>query len=250
MSFEFNRELHINGEYSYSAVDMNNVIGIVEGSDLKDEYVVISAHYDHMGKTTSNGKFYPGADDNASGVSTVLEIARILQQAKNEGNGPRRSVIFLFCSAEEEGLVGSNYYANHPTVELGKIKANINIDMIGRIDSKLDTTNIRQNYVYALTGYQNKNAQFTSIIDSINNEHTKLAIPEASSNFFMRSDQFSFYAMAIPSVFFFGGEHPDYHRYSDTPDKIQYALLAKRVELIFLLTWNLANNKTPVFSEN
>ena len=124
-----------------------NVIALIEGNSKKDEYIVVSSHYDHLGIRDSS--IYFGADDNGSGTSAVLEMARIFQKAKNEGNGPKRSMIFLNVSGEEKGLLGSAFYVKHPFVPLKNTVANLNIDMIGRTDNKHDSLKIKD-YIYVI----------------------------------------------------------------------------------------------------
>ena len=127
-------------------LESSNIIGVLEGTDLKDEFLVITAHYDHLGKRENNTIYY-GADDDGSGTVSVLELAEAFVKAKAAGKGPRRSVVFMTVSGEEKGLWGSAFYSDHPVFPLEKTTANLNIDMVGRIDPKRkqgDSTN----YVY------------------------------------------------------------------------------------------------------
>ena len=249
ISFEFKNELTFNGDNSYKLADANNIVAIIEGSDMKDEYIILSAHYDHIG-TNYKGEIFYGADDNASGVSAVLEIARVLNEAKKAGKGPRRSVIILFPTAEEDGLYGSKYYVQKPIYPLEKTICCINIDMLGRKSPKVEDKHFENGYVYALTGRNKVNDSIFSIPDSINAISTKLSILSKDgksyySSFFRRSDHYSFYQKDIPSIFFTNGTHEDLHKTTDTVEKIDYDAMLKRSKLIFLTLWELANNTKP-----
>jgi hypothetical protein len=221
----------------------SNVVGILPGTDKKDEYLIITAHYDHEGKRGDSVIYY-GADDDGSGTVGVLEIAEAFAQAKKAGNGPRRTVVFMPVSGEEKGLLGSAYYAANPIFPLEKTTANINIDMIGRIDpTRKEGDSL--NYVYIIG-----DNQISSDLRTINetaNKRTKLELdykfndPNDPNRFYFRSDHYNFAKMGVPIIFFFNGTHPDYHRPTDTPDKINYTLLAKRAQLIFYTAWEMAN---------
>jgi len=225
-----------------------NVIALIEGDSKKDEYVVVSSHYDHLGIRDS--AIYYGADDNGSGTSAVLEMARVFQKAKNEGNGPERSVIFLNVSGEEKGLLGSAYYVNHPFVPLKNTVANLNIDMIGRIDEKHDSLKIRD-YIYII-GANRLSNELSEINKKANSDFTKLELDftyDSSSDpnkFYQRSDHYNFAKNNIPIVFYFNGNHPDYHKPTDTPDKIDFPLIKKRAQLVFLTAWELVNRSERI----
>ncbi len=221
----------------------SNVIGFLEGTDLKDEYLVISAHYDHLGKRDS--VIYYGADDDGSGTTGVLDIAEAFVKAKAAGKGPRRSIIFITVSGEEKGLWGSAYYGDHPTFPLDKTTADLNIDMIGRIDPKRkngDSTN----YVYVV-GDDKLSSDLKPISESINKKYTKLELdykyndPKDTERIYYRSDHFNFARKGVPIIFYFNGTHNDYHRPTDTPDKIDYVQMAKRAQLVFYTAWEMAN---------
>ncbi|SDB90482.1 M28 family peptidase [Williamwhitmania taraxaci] len=247
-SFEFSNTLSFKGNNSYKLADANNIVAIIEGSDLKNEYVVLSAHYDHLGMNY-RGEIYPGADDNASGVAAVMEIARILNEAKKAGKGPRRSVVILFPTAEEDGLYGSKYYVEKPAYPLEKTIACVNIDMIGRIGSKFDTEEFAKGYVIALTGNSKVNEPLFGIPDSINAISTKLSLISTDgssySDFFSRSDHFNFHKKNIPSILFTNGTHDDLHKSTDMVDKINVGAMLQRSKLVFLTLWELANNQNP-----
>ena len=225
-----------------------NVLAILEGKSKKDEYIVISSHYDHLGIKDSLINY--GADDNASGTSAVLEMARIFQDAKSKGNGPERSILFLNVSGEEKGLLGSSFYVKHPIVPLSKIVANLNIDMIGRTDEKHDSMNVKD-YIY-LIGADRLSKELAHINFNANSEFTKLELDSAFDNdsdpnkYYQRSDHYNFAKNNIPVIFYFNGTHTDYHKPSDTPDKIDFTLLRKRAQLVFLTAWELLNRRDRI----
>lgn len=247
-NFSLRNEIQLNGNYSYDlADDVNNMVCTIEGSDLKDEYIVLSAHYDHIG-TNYSGKVYPGADDNATGVSAVLEIARLLNKAKKEGHGPLRTVVILLTAAEENGLYGSKHYVQHPLFPLNNTLACLNIDMLGRSDANVDEELKEKGYLYALTGTREINDSLFHIPDTLNKLNTNLSLLSSQgsySSFYSRSDHYNFFNEGIPSVFFTSGSHKDLHRTTDTADKIELNALVKRTQLIFLTLWELANNPEP-----
>ncbi len=224
----------------------SNIIGIVEGSDKKDEYLVISAHYDHVGKD-ANGNIFYGADDDGSGTVAVIEMAEAFALAKKAGKGPRRTVIFLAVSGEEKGLWGSEYYALNPIYPLNKTTANLNIDMIGRIGTDYLNQKDAENYVYVI-GDDKLSTDLTPITDMVNNKYTKLKLDrryngDDPERFYYRSDHYNFARNGVPAIFYFNGVHADYHKITDTVDKINFELMAKRTRLIFHTAWEMANRE-------
>ena len=219
----------------------SNVLGYVEGTDLKDELVVITAHYDHIGKEDS--LIFNGADDDASGTVTVLEIAEAFAKAKREGNGPRRSILCMPVSGEEKGLLGSSYYSDNPVFPIDKTVANLNIDMIGRIDEKHKD---KPNYVYII-GSNMLSTELHKINEEANETYTNIYLDYAynkkddPNRFYYRSDHYNFAKHNIPVIFYFNGTHEDYHQHTDTVEKINYNILEKRGKLIFHTAWKLAN---------
>lgn len=221
-----------------------NVIGFIEGSDpvLKNEYVMITAHYDHLGSPDSTVIYY-GADDNASGTSGVIEIARAFAEAKAKGVGPKRSVVCMLVSGEEKGLLGSKFYVDFPLFPLKQTVADINIDMIGRIDERHPGNG---NYIYVI-GSDRLSTELHSINEYANKTYTKLELDykynakDDPNHYYERSDHYNFAERNIPSIFYFNGSHPDYHRPTDTADKIDYNALAKRAQLAFYTAWDIAN---------
>jgi hypothetical protein len=220
-----------------------DVLGYLEGSDLKDQLLVISAHYDHLGKKDS--VIYFGADDDGSGTVSLLELASAFSKAKASGKGPRRSILFLANSGEEKGLWGSEYYTDNPVYSLDKTTADLNIDMIGRKDpgKKQGDSN---NYVYVV-GDKKLSSDLHKISVDMNRKYTGLELdykfndPQDPLRIYYRSDHYNFARKGVPVIFYFDGIHGDYHKPSDTPDKINYDLMAKRAKLVFYTAWEMAN---------
>lgn len=221
-----------------------NVIGFLEGTDKKDEYIFLTAHYDHIGKTAA-GVINYGADDDGSGTVSILELAEAFVKAKAAGKGPRRSIVFMTVSGEEKGLWGSAYYGDHPIYPLEKTTVDLNIDMIGRIDPKR-TIGDSTNYVYVV-GDDKLSSDLRPISESMNKKYTKLELdykyndPKDTERIYYRSDHYNFARKGVPIIFYFNGTHADYHRPGDTPDKIGYELMAKRAKLVFYTAWEMAN---------
>ncbi|WP_396138409.1 M28 family metallopeptidase [Flavobacterium sp.] len=221
--------------------DSENIWAFIEGTEKPNEVLVISAHYDHVGM--KNGEVFNGADDDGSGTVALLEIAQAFQKAKNDGFGPKRSILFLHVTGEEHGLHGSRFYSENPLFPLENTIADINIDMIGRRDTLHPKTN---NYVYVI-GSDRLSSELHSINEEVNAKYTQLELDykyndrKDPERIYFRSDHYNFAKKGIPAIFFFNGIHADYHQSSDTPDKIEYDALAKRAQLAFVLAWELAN---------
>ncbi len=221
--------------------DSENVMAFIKGSEKPEEIIVISAHYDHVG--TKGEEIYFGADDDGSGTVAVLEIAEAFKNAADMGFTPKRSLLFLNLTGEEIGLMGAKYYTENPVFELKNTVANLNIDMIGRVDKKY-TNN--PNYVY-LIGADKLSTELHNISENANKTYTNLILDytyndESDPNrFYYRSDHYHFAKNNIPIIFYFNGVHEDYHKPTDTPDKINYKLLEKRTQLVFYTAWELAN---------
>lgn len=239
-------EMVINFKKNIDLIQGNNVLGYIEGSDKKDELVVVSAHYDHLGKRGQD--IYNGADDNGSGTSTVLDIAEAFQIAKNEGNGPRRSVLCLLVTGEEKGLLGSQYYAENPIFPIENTVANVNVDMIGRVDK---TYANNPEYIYVI-GSDRLSTDLHKINETANQKYTQITMDykynsESDPNrYYFRSDHYNFAKKGIPAIFFFSGTHEDYHRTSDTVDKILFDKMEKVGRHIFHVTWELANREDRI----
>jgi len=221
----------------------NNVIGYIKGSEKPDEYVFLTAHMDHLGADGKN--IYHGADDDGSGTSSVIAAANAFSAAYKEGNGPKRSIIFMTVSGEEKGLWGSEYATSHPVVDLDNVSADINIDMVGRIDPKRKNGD-SLNYVYAV-GSDKISTEMKPLMEKINKATGNLELdykfddPRDRERIYFRSDHYNFAKNGVPIVFLYNGSHPDYHRITDTIDKINFELMAKRAKLAFNLAWELAN---------
>ena len=225
-------------------IESSNVIGVVPGTDLKDQYLFITAHYDHLGKRGDSVIYY-GADDDGSGTAGVIEIADAFMKAKASGKGPRRTVVFMTVSGEEKGLWGSAYYSSYPVFPLENTTADLNIDMIGRSDTarRGDTTN----YIY-IVGDDKLSSDLRTISEAVNKKHTKLELdykfndPKDPNRIYFRSDHYNFAKKGVPIIFYYDGMlKGDYHKPTDTPDKINYPLLAKRAQLVFYTAWEMAN---------
>ncbi|NRA94417.1 MAG: M28 family peptidase [Psychroserpens sp.] len=226
--------------------DSQNVMAFIEGQTYPHEIVIISGHSDHEG-VKDDAVFY-GADDNGSGTAALLEIAEAFNQARAEGNGPKRSLLFLHTTGEEIGLIGSKYYAEHPIFPLENTVVNLNVDMIGRVDEDhLENPN----YFY-LIGSDRVSTELHYISEIANNEITQLNLDyryngdNDPNQFFSRSDHYSFAQKGIPVIFYFGGIHEDYSKPTDTADKINYPLLCRRTRLVFATAWYLANDENRV----
>jgi Zn-dependent M28 family amino/carboxypeptidase len=229
-------------------VKTENVVAIIPGNEKPEEYIIISAHLDHVGKN-DDGEIYNGADDDGSGTVALLEIAEAFQKSVEEGNGPKRSIVFLHVTGEEKGLLGSKYYTENPLYPLQNTVANLNVDMIGRLDPKREDKD--PNYIY-LIGSDKLSQELHDISEKINSKYTNLKIDytfndeQDPNRFYYRSDHYNFAKKNIPIIFYFNGTHDDYHKVTDTPDKINYPLLKKRTELIFYTAWKLANQENRI----
>ena len=225
-----------------------NIIGVLHGRNLKETHLVITAHHDHMGRC-EDGIFY-GADDNGSGISALIEVSRILSQAAKKGIRPKRTIIFVSTDAEEKKLIGSDYYVNNPVLPISKTYCNVNFDMIGRIDSTHLVSKNLNNYIYCIYKDTINQVLNDSYLNNLNEKYTQLILDEryekeAESkvpySLITRSDHYPFMKKGIPSIWLFSGFHNDYHQTTDTPDKICYPELKKRVQFVLALVWDLAN---------
>jgi hypothetical protein len=224
-----------------------NVVGILDGTDpkLKEEYVVLSAHYDHL--MTRNGQIYRGADDDGSGVVSVLEIAQALSKEK-----PKRSILVIFHTGEELGLFGSEYNTDYsPVVPLSKLVCDLNIDMVGRSRPPGDTDPQDANLTDKNSIYIIGADKLSSELNEINQqtdadtEHFRFdyayndeANPE---RFYYRSDHYNYAKHGIPIIFYFTGVHRDYHQPTDTVDKIDFEKMERIDRMIFATAWRIAN---------
>jgi hypothetical protein len=211
-----------------------NIVAVLRGSDpqLRDEYVLLSAHLDHLGVGTpvAGDSIYNGADDNASGTAALVEIAEALATLPVR---PRRSILFLHVSGEERHILGSEWFSTHPTVPAERIVADLNVDMIGR--------NNPDSVVVVGKAYSSLGAD----ADAVQARHPELHLTLAEDiwpekRLFFRSDHFNFARRGIPSLFFFAGEHEDYHRPSDTVDRLDVDKVARIARMIFYLAYDIA----------
>ncbi|WP_417887256.1 M28 family metallopeptidase [Zunongwangia sp.] len=234
-----------------SSKKSENVVAFIQGSENPEEVVVISSHYDHLG-VDEKGNIFNGADDDASGTMAVIEIAEAFAEAVKDGNTPKRSILFLNNTGEEKGLVGSRYYTDNPIFPLENTVANLNIDMIGRIDKQHQNN---QNYLY-LIGSDKLSTELHELSEKINTKYVQLELDYTYNDendpnrFYYRSDHYNFAKNDIPIIFYFNGTHPDYHKTTDTAEKLDYQLLAKRTKLIFLTAWEIANRENRLKVNN
>ncbi|MEP7344472.1 MAG: M28 family peptidase, partial [Gemmatimonadaceae bacterium] len=216
------------------ATSAPNVVGILEGTDpeLRNEYVVFSAHMDHVGIRVGEGpdSIYNGADDDGSGTVGVIELAEAFAAAR-----PRRSIILLTVSGEEKGLWGSDFFAGHPPVPIDRIVADLNMDMIGR------------NWKDTIVVIGKEHSDLGATLNRVNAEHPELnmhAIDDLwpQENFYFRSDHFNFARRGVPALFFFNGTHADYHEVSDSPDRIDVEKEARIIQLVYYIGLEVANS--------
>ncbi len=224
-----------------------NLVGIVEGEKYPDEVVILSAHYDHLG--IRNGEIYNGADDNGSGTSTLLELARIFAKAKADGNGTDRSMGFLLFSGEEKGLLGSEYYVENPLIPLKNTVVDLNVDMIGRTDYAYQDSAV--DYIYVI-GSDKLSSELHTLSEKVNERYTKLRFdykfndPDDPQRLYYRSDHYNFAKHKIPVIFYFRGLHDDYHKPTDTVEKIEFDTIDKVSRLIFHTAWEIANREERI----
>ena len=230
--------------------DSENVVAFIQGSEFPEEIIVLSAHLDHVG-VDEKGNVFNGADDDGSGTIAMLEMAEAFQRAVKDGNGPKRSILFLHVTGEEIGLFGSRYYTENPIFPLTNTVCNLNTDMIGRIaPDKVDTPN----YIY-LIGSDRLSQELHDVSAQIAKKYSDLEIDytyndlDDPNRFYYRSDHYNFAKNNIPVIFYFNGVHEDYHKISDTPDKIAYELMEKRTKLIFHTAWEIANRKQRITAD-
>lgn len=233
----------LNAKRNENLPDSENIWAFIEGSEKPDEIVVLSAHYDHVG--IKDGEVYNGADDDGSGTVALMEMAAAFQKAKNEGNGPKRSILILHVTGEEHGLYGSRYYSENPLFPLKNTVADVNIDMIGRRDDFHKDSN---NYVYVI-GSDYLSTDLYNICESVNEQYIQLTIDykyndkKDPNRFYYRSDHYNFAKHNIPSVFLFNGTHADYHKPGDEVSKIEFDALTKRTQYAFAIAWEIANRE-------
>lgn len=243
--FKPSKDVELKAEKTRKPLSTENVLGFIEGTDKKDEVLVITAHYDHIGmdpKKTGD-QIFNGADDDGSGTSAVLELAQAFSEARKAGMGPRRSILFMTVTGEEKGLLGSEYYTQNPVFPLANTIADLNIDMIGRLDEKHAGD---KNYVYVI-GSDKLSSDLHYISEDMNRKHTNLQLDYTFNDendpnkFYYRSDHYNFAKNNIPVAFYFNGVHEDYHKETDEVDKILFDKMEKITRLVFYTAWELAN---------
>jgi hypothetical protein len=247
------------GKVSYkTSVEMKtvmteNVLGFLEGTDKKDEVIVITSHYDHIGKKDSGegDLINNGADDDGSGTVAVLQLAKAFAQAKKDGKGPRRSILFMTVTGEENGLLGSEYYTQYPVFALDKTVVNLNIDMVGRRDEQHKES---APYVYVI-GADKLSSDLHDLSESMNKKYTNLLFDYTYNDenhparLYYRSDHWNFAQKNIPIIFYFDGIHEDYHLPSDEVDKIEFDLLTARAKCVFFTAWEIANREQRIMPD-
>lgn len=241
--FTFSCDITMEQEKKQEAESSTNVLAFIEGNDeqLKEEIVVVTAHYDHLGKR--GNEVYNGADDNGSGSSALIELAQAYARAQKDGNGPRRSVLLMWVSGEEKGLLGSEYYVQNPIFPLENTIVDVNVDMIGRVD-KEHLNNPK--YIYVI-GSDRLSSELHEINENANSKYTQIELDytynaeDDPNRYYYRSDHYNFAELGIPAIFYFSGVHDDYHKITDTVDKIQFDKMEVIARLVFHTSWELAN---------
>lgn len=246
VSVELNVPVTIDVKKNREELVSENVLAYLQGSEKPEELVVITSHYDHLGK--KGEEIFNGADDDGSGTTSLLEIAEGFAQAEKDGKGPKRSMLFMTVSGEEKGLLGSEYYADNPVFPLTNTVADLNIDMIGRIDESHAPDS---NYVYII-GSDKLSTELHEINEQANITYSGLEFDYTYNDendpnrFYYRSDHYNFAKNNIPVIFYFTGVHEDYHQPTDTVDKIMFQKTEKIARQIFYVAWELANRKDRI----
>src|SRR5215216_6225582 len=235
-------------------VATQNVVAMWEGSDpvLKNEYVALGAHYDHVGNCAPAGSdpICNGADDDGSGTTALLGMAEALAKAPTR---PKRSILFVWHCGEEKGLWGSRYFTENPTIPINQVITQLNIDMIGRTKTENDRPGnqpLPKPGEVFLIGSKLMSTELGEISEAVNKSYLNLAFnyryddPNDKNRFFYRSDHFNYAAKGIPIIFYMDGEHDDYHRVTDSVEKIDYQNMETIARTVFATAWDLANRPT------
>lgn len=241
---EYNVQLKWSIAKTTNELQSSNVLAVLPGTEKTDEYVFLTGHYDHLGKKDT--VIYYGADDDGSGTTAVMQMAEAFSTAAKKGFKPKRNIVFMTVSGEEKGLWGSQYYSENPIYPLDKTSVDLNTDMIGRIDTERDKPDTL-NYLYVI-GHDKLSSDLAIINEGANNNFTHLTLdykfddPKDVNRIYYRSDHYNFARKGVPVLFFYDGMlKSDYHKPTDTVDKISFGLMAKRTQLIFLTAWDIAN---------
>lgn len=229
-------------DYLDRPVSTANVLGYLKGTEKPDEVLVITSHYDHVG--IINGEIHNGADDDGSGTVSVLEIAEAFATAAKKNKGPKRSILFMTVTGEEKGLLGSQYYTDYdPIFPLENTVVNLNIDMVGRWDPDHEG---KEDYIY-LIGSDKLSQELHDLSENMNSTYTNLNLDYTYNDendpnrFYYRSDHYNFAKNNVPIIFYFNGTHADYHKPTDTVEKIDFSTMEKRARLVFHTGWEIAN---------
>jgi Zn-dependent M28 family amino/carboxypeptidase len=240
----FATQINLVATKSTENLESSNVVGVIPGTDKKDEYLVLSAHYDHLGK--KGDIIWYGADDDGSGTVSVMQMAETFAQAAKKGKSPRRTLVFVIVSGEEKGLWGSDYYSEHPLFPLEKTTADLNTDMVGRVDTERKTAD-SLNYVYVI-GHDKLSTDLPIINEAANKESSNITLdykyddPADKNMIYYRSDHYNFAKKGVPVLFFYDGMLlADYHKPTDTIEKINFELMQKRVMMIYYTASEIAN---------
>ncbi|WP_421892371.1 M28 family peptidase [Marinoscillum sp.] len=239
--------LILNADMLVEDITAENVLGFLKGSEKPEEVLVVTSHYDHIG-ISENGEINNGADDDGSGTVTVLEIAQAFSEAAAKGIKPKRSILFMTVSGEEKGLLGSEYYTENPVFPLANTVTNLNVDMVGRVDEEHEKN---PGYVYVI-GADKLSKELHEVSEMANKTYTQLDLDytynaETDPNrYYYRSDHYNFAKKNVPIIFYFNGSHADYHRPTDTIEKINFEIMQKRAQLVFFTAWELANRERRV----
>ncbi|MFZ9044274.1 MAG: M28 family peptidase [Cyclobacteriaceae bacterium] len=240
-----------NADMLIEPLETSNVLGYLKGSERPDELIIITSHYDHVG--IINGEIHNGADDDGSGTTTVMEIAEAFASAAAKGKGPKRSILFMCVTGEEKGLLGSKYYTENPIFPLEKTITNLNIDMVGRVDPKYEELN-NPNYIYII-GSDKLSQELHDLHESVNEKTEKLALDYTYNDendpnrFYYRSDHYNFAKNNIPIIFYFNGTHADYHKPTDTIEKIHFEKMQKIARLVYYTAWEIANREGTITAD-
>ena len=237
-------ELKLTINKTTEELQSSNVLGVLPGTDKADEYVFLTGHYDHLGKR--GDVIWYGADDDGSGTTSVLQMAEAFSAAAKKGIKPRRTIVFMTVSGEEKGLWGSQFYSEHPIYSLEKTSVDLNTDMVGRTDTERKTAD-SLNYIYVI-GHDKLSSELAIINEAANNQYIKMTLdykfddPKDRERIYYRSDHYNFARKGVPILFFYDGMLlADYHKPTDTVDKINFELMEKRVKLVFYTAWEMAN---------
>jgi len=240
----YNAAINLVATKTVNNLESSNVVGLIPGTDKKEEYVVLSAHYDHLGK--KGDVIWYGADDDGSGTVSVMQMAEAFATAAKKGKAPRRTMVFLIVSGEEKGLLGSDYYSEHPLFPMDKTTVDLNTDMVGRVDTER-TTGDSLNYVYVI-GHDKLSTDLPIINEAANKKSSNITLdykyddPSDKNFIYYRSDHYNFAKKGVPVLFFYDGMLlADYHKPTDTIEKINFDLMQKRVLMIYYTACEITN---------